>query len=333
MRGRFTTADADRNVKEDVVPKHPDVDAVLKLVGANGPDPILPGDASSEEQKRALAALRITPARPVADDDPVSSKDETTEGGVTLRVYRDAGTAPFSPVVVFMHGGGWVLGDLDMHDHVCRKLARGTGLGVVSVDYRLAPEHPFPAATTDCEEALDWVVAHADDLGADVSRIIALGSSAGANLAAALALQERATGRNRLALQVLAYPVTDSSQSSTSYLENATGNFLTARQMAWFWDCYVPDAAERTNPLASPLHAENLEGVARAIVLTAEYDVLRDEGESYAQALSAAGVDVEYIPSPGMIHGFLGMAPAITSAEPALEDIISRIHRLLPTAH
>lgn len=307
------------------MPKHDDVVAVLKLVGANGPDALLPADASGEELERALAALRVTPARPVDEDDPVTAREERTEGGVPLRIYRAAGTASSAPVVLFMHGGGWVLGDLDMHDHVCRRLARGTGIIVVSIDYRLAPEHPFPAAVVDCVEALDWVVAHAGDLGADAGRIVALGSSAGGNLAAALALHEKATGTDRLALQVLAYPVLDSGQASPSYAENATGNFLTARQMAWFWDCYVPDVNERTNPLASPLHADSLEGVAGAIVLTAEYDVLRDEGASYARALADAGVEVEYIRCPGMIHGFLGMAPAITAADPTLDDIVDRI--------
>lgn len=309
------------------MPLNEDVVAVLSAVGPNGPDPLLPQDDSPEALGRSLAALRVTPARPVAPDDPVSAHDRTTDGGVPLRVYARAASG-LQPIVIFLHGGGWVLGDLDMHDHVCRRIA-ADGFVVVSVDYRLAPEHVFPAAIDDTIAALDWVADNAAELGGDAARLVAMGSSAGGNLAAALALHDRATGGRRIAAQVLAYPVLDSRQDTSSYRDNATGYFLTARQMAWFWDQYAPDPASREDWRASPAHTPTLVGLPPAIVVTAEFDVLRDEGDEYARRLAADGVDVHHLPVPGVIHGFLAMAPNVAAAEPVLADVLGRLHGIL----
>jgi acetyl esterase len=306
------------------MPLDPDVAAFLATIDANGFDELLPTGPSARERDEALRRLRNLRRPPIDPDDTVTTQDVTTGDGVALRVYRSPAADGTEPVVMYLHGGGWVLGDLDTHDHLCRYLAR-SGAQVVSVDYRLAPEHPFPAALDDAASALDWVTEGWSDVS--TPRVVVMGTSAGGNLTAALALREAAKSANRIAAQVLAYPVLDSRMGTPSYTENANGYHLTALQMAWFWQQYLADA-DRTDPLASPTHARSLHGLPPTVIVTAEYDPLRDEGADFAARLSAAGVAVEYVPVPGVIHGFLAMADQFPIARSALDDVITRIKRL-----
>ena len=227
---------------------------------------------------------------------------------IPVRIYHPTETRAASPVIVYYHGGGWVVGDLDSHDNLCRSLALKAKAIVVAVEYRLAPEHGFPAAADDAYAALLWVVANTRTLHVDPSRIAVAGDSAGGNLAAVVGQLARDLGGPKLHAQILLYPAVDLSrmdrQSTTDF---ASGFFLTRERMSWFVDLYVPDKATRTSPKVSPLLAANLHGLAPAIVVTAKFDPLRDEGEEYAAALRKAGVPVRARRFEGMIHGFMSM--------------------------
>lgn len=252
----------------------------------------------------------------------VSAEDRTVPGpggDIPIRVYRPegpdgVGEGPDRPgICVYYHGGGFVIGSIATHDRDCRMLADQGRCIVVSVDYRLAPEHPFPAAPDDCYAALEWVAANASDLGGDPARLAVAGDSAGGNLAAVTALRARDRSGPDLAFQLLVYPVVDLTPSLEdpkypSMTENAEGYFLTLADMAFFADCYVPDEAVRPDPSASPLLANTLEGLPPALVLTCEFDPLRDQGEAYAKALADAGVAVTLNRYDGAIHGVMGMA-------------------------
>lgn len=246
-------------------------------------------------------------------------------GDVTVRVYRPDVDGP-APVLVFLHGGGWVIGNLESHDVPCRALCRNAEVVVVSVDYRLAPEHPSPAALDDAWAALTWVASHASEVGGDPSRIAVGGDSAGGNLAALLALRARDEGGPDLAHQMLIYPVTDLASEHPSYVENGDGYFLTADTMRWFIGHYLGTEREHGDPAdpgISPLRADDLSGLPPAQVLTAEFDPLRDEGDAYAARLAEAGVAVDHVPHPGLVHGFIGMgllSPDCASAAVAAAD-------------
>jgi acetyl esterase len=246
-------------------------------------------------------------------------------GKLRVRVYRPLSTE-LLPVVIWFHGGGWVVGTLDSHDPVCRALANRTPCVVVAVDYRLAPEAPFPAAVEDSWAATQWVVQEALKLGGDTSRIVVAGDSAGGNLAAAVALRARDSGLE-LALQVLVYPVTDSDLDSESYLRLATGLNLTRAKMEWYWQQYL-GGADGSHPEASPLRAPDLAGVAPALVQTAEHDPLLSEGEAYAARLGEAGVPVTLTRYDGMIHGFIRMPALVAEADFSLAEIASAVARL-----
>jgi acetyl esterase len=238
-------------------------------------------------------------------------------GPVRLRLYwpkvADAGNPV--PAIVYYHGGGHVIGSLDTHDFVARNLCAGAGALVASVDYRMGPEHKFPAAVDDSFAAMQWVHANAGGLGADAARLGVHGDSAGANLAAVVALMAHDAGQPRLCLQSLVYPVTDYTMSMPSYRKFATGyGILTREAMLWFRNHYLCRAEDAEDWRASPLKAANLAGTAPAIVITAECDVLHDEGERYAAALREAAVPVEYREYPGMIHAFFGMVPLVDDA-------------------
>lgn len=226
--------------------------------------------------------------------------------GVPVRLYRPSETSGLG-LLVYYHGGGWVIGSLDTHDDVCRKLANAMGHAVLSVDYRLAPEHPFPAPVDDCVHALRWAHANAARLDIDPTRLAVGGDSAGGNLAAVVANMNVVP----LRYQMLIYPVTDATRSSASYQENANGYRLTAAGMKWFCDHYVSGAAgSERDPHVSPLHADatTLSAAPPALVITAEYDPLRDEGEEYARRLLAAGVPCSLTRYYGQIHGFFSMS-------------------------
>lgn len=225
-------------------------------------------------------------------------------GQIPVRVYTPQGPSPF-PVLVFFHGGGFVLCSIETHDELCRALANGIGCLVVSVEYRLAPEHKFPAAVEDCYAATKWVAQNAKDIGADSTRIAVGGDSAGGNLAAVVAQIARDSTMPPLVFQLLIYPTTNFAHDTPSSKENADGYFLTKNDMVWFRSLYLHGDADRDNPHASPLRARSLNRLPRALVITAEFDPLRDEGEAYAARLRQAGVKVACTRYDGMIHGFL----------------------------
>ena len=250
-------------------------------------------------------------------------------GQIPLRIYTPLteGDAP-PPIAMMFHGGGWVIGDLDTADGQSRELCAGAGCIVVSVDYRLAPEHRFPAAADDCFAATLWASENGSALGGDPKHIAVVGDSAGGNLAAVVTLMARDAGGPAIAAQVLVYPATNGVRFETaSYRECAEGYMLTAEAMHWFWDQYA-DPGERSNPRASPLLAGDLSGLPPALVMTAEYDPLRDDGEAYATALEAAGNTVECVRFDGFLHGFFAHGPTIPATRPAMEKACAMIGSL-----
>ena len=263
------------------------------------------------------------------DPEPVDLVEDRTlpgpGGDIPVRVY-DPEPGATSPVVAYFHGGGFVMMDIDTHDRVCRRLANAGRAVVVSVDYRLAPEHRFPAALDDCMAVTHWLTAHADELAGDPARIAVAGDSAGGNLAAATALASRNGGPGLIA-QVLVYPVIDAACATESFATNADGYLLTAATMRWFWDQYLGDEGDGANAYASLLRADDLSGVPPALVITAEYDVLRDEGEEYAARLRDAGVEVTCSRYDGMIHGFLMMDAMTPAAGRAMAEIATFLDR------
>ncbi|PYM22860.1 MAG: acetyl hydrolase [Candidatus Rokuibacteriota bacterium] len=252
-------------------------------------------------------------------------------GPIPLRVYRPAGVPASTPlaVLVFFHGGGWVIGDLETHDVLCRQLTAGSGVSVVSVDYRLAPEHKFPAAVDDAWAATRWVVAHAGELAVDASRLAVGGDSAGGNLAAVVALLARDKGAPAIAVQVLIYPVTDLVGETRSYRDFAEGYLLTREGMRWFIAHYLTAEAEAADWRASPIRAQSLAGLPAALIVTAGFDPLRDEGEAYAERLRDAGVRVDSVCYGGMIHGFVPMGRLLDTAGRAISLIAGSLSQAL----
>jgi acetyl esterase len=220
-----------------------------------------------------------------------------------------------------LHGGGWVLGNLDSQDALCRLLATRAQSVVASVDYRLAPEHPFPEALDDAMAALTWLREHIEFDGGDSSRVGVMGSSAGGNLAAAVSLRVRDAGLPPLATQILAYPVLDSGMKYRSYAEYASGYGLQSDQMHWYWDQYVPDKGRRRDPYASPMHAPSLRGMPSTLIVTAEFDLLRDEGRAYADRLRSESIEVDLVEYEGQVHGFLSAVGVMHDADRGVADI------------
>ena len=295
---------------------HPQIREVLKIMAEAGLRPIeAMTPAEAREQMEATARARTAEPMPVAR---VEEQMIPGPGGsIRLRLYwpKAAGAGSAVPAIVYYHGGGHVIGSLDTHDFVARNLCAGAEALVASVDYRMGPEHKFPAAVEDSFAALEWVHANAKALGADPDRIGVHGDSAGANLAAVVALMARDAGGPRLRLQSLVYPVADYTMSTPSYEEFAIGyGILTRNAMVWFRDHYLRSPKDAEDWRASPIKAPSLAGVAPAVVITAECDILHDDGERYAAALRGAGVPVEYREYPGMIHAFFGMVPAVDDA-------------------
>jgi acetyl esterase len=246
---------------------------------------------------------------------------------IPLRLYRPAGAAAEAslPALVFFHGGGWVVGDLETHDPMCRHLANAAQCAVIAVDYRLAPEHKFPAAVEDCFAATEWVAANGGALGVDGARLAVGGDSAGGNLAAVISLMARDRGSPRLCLQLLLYPALDFGMSHPSHQRFAEGHLLTLATMRWFGEAYIRGPQDVADWRASPLRAPDLSGLPPAYVLTAGYDPLCDEGAAYVRRLRESGVPVEHRHLPGQIHGFLLMGKIIRAAGPALDDIAAAL--------
>ncbi|MBI1346051.1 alpha/beta hydrolase fold domain-containing protein [bacterium] len=236
-----------------------------------------------------------------------------------IRITTPKEEGPYG-VCLYFHGGGWVLNSVDTHDDLVRRLTAAAGCVFISVDYRLAPEHPYPAAVEDGYAVLEWIAENAREFDIDHRRIAVAGDSAGGNIAAALCLMSRDRNGPPIRQQCLAYPITDCDFTRPSYIDNAEGYFLTASQMKWFWNHYCPDLAQRFEPYASPIRGD-LSGLPSALVLTAEYDPLRDEGDAYALALQEAGVDTIWQQYPGMIHAFLRRTESFDAAGEAIEDI------------
>ena len=247
-------------------------------------------------------------------------------GEITVRAYSPHGPGPH-PARGYYHGGGWVIGDLYTHDGLCRSITNAARCAVLSVDYRLAPESKYPVAVEDSYAALLWIVSNAERLGIDRRRMAVGGDSAGGNLATVMALMARDRTGPRLALQVLIYPVTDHDLDTRSYRENATGYILTREGMRWFWNHYLASEAQGREPYASPLRAASLAGLPPALVITAEYDPLCDEGEAYAARLRDAGVPVTLTRYPGMFHGFVRLTNVLDKARTALDEIASSVQK------
>jgi acetyl esterase len=248
-------------------------------------------------------------------------------GELAARLYHPGGAGPL-PVLLYFFGGGWVLGTLDTCDEVCRRLCRGVGALVLSVGYRLAPEHPFPAAPHDCYAALRWAATHVDSHGGDPARIAVAGDSAGGNLAAAVTLLARERGP-ALAGQVLVYPNTEHGADTRSMRENTDPARFNRRSVTWYWGHYLAAPADGENPLASPLRAADLAGLPPALLLTAELDPLRDEGERYAARLAQAGVPVKQLRYDGMAHGFFTMTGTCEAAREATGKVVDFLRSIL----
>ena len=299
---------------------HPQAQQILDGKAASGAPPLW--ELTPDEARAGVEANNATiPAGP----DLESVRDiviPSQAGGMPARVYSPSESAP--GLVVYFHGGGWVVGSLDGWDSSVRTLAAASGCDVVSVDYRLAPEHVFPAAANDAYDALVWA-ASAGGL-ADGRPLVVAGDSAGGNLAAVAALRARDFGGPPIALQVLVYPVTDSDLDRRSYREYDGDEYIVNRRdMAWFWDRYAPDPAARVNPYASPLRASSLAGLPPAYLVTAEHDPLRDEGFAYADRLRVARVPVEHRHYGSQIHGFFSFTGVLDDADKAVSEAGSAI--------
>jgi acetyl esterase len=312
------------------MPLDPQIAGILALLTQMGAPSLASGTV---EEARNGFRISTVDVRDPATLAPVRSTEDSTipgpAGDIPIRIYRpDIDGAV--PTMAFFHGGGFVIGDIETHDDQARLLCRDVEMVVVSVDYRLAPEHPFPAGFEDCLAATHWVSDNIASLGGDADRIVVGGDSAGGNFAAAVALAVRETGP-KLAAQFLIYPGVDFVEGADypSRLENAEGYFLTAEDMVWFMTNYLGTHTDTNDPRASPIRAADLAGAAPAIIGTAEFDPLRDEGEAYAKALAAAGVDVIATRYDGMIHGFYGLGVHSAAAAAAVTDMNASLRKLL----
>ncbi len=299
--------------------------AVIEMMEQNGVS--FEGVSSlTAEELRNRMQLGEMPVEEVArtEDRTIPGADGTEQ---PIRIYWPGATDELLPVVVFFHGGGWVIGGIDSHDGQVREMVNRTGVVYVSVDYRLAPEARFPAAAEDCYAATQWVAANAASLGADADRLGVAGDSAGGNLATVVAQMARDRGGPAIAYQLLVYPCCDMDTNAwPSQTENGSGYFLTKESMEWFRDQYV-EVSDRDHPYVSPIKAPDLGGLPPACVITAEYDPLRDEGEAYARRLQEAGVACEIHRYDGMFHGFFGMTMAIPTAVEAQETAAAALRQ------
>ena len=307
---------------------HPEAQALLTALGELGTPPF---ECMTVPQAREATAAFLDLQPPAEDVGSVVDRTIPGPGGdVPVRVYTPAGERTRG-VLVYFHGGGWVIGDLDTVDRPCRTLANAADVVVVSVDYRLAPEHRHPAAFDDCLAATRWVAEHAGELGADPARLAVGGDSAGGHLAAAVSLAARESGPD-IAFQLLIYPVTDFAFTTGSYTDNGEGFLLQRATMQWFWAHYLGAQDPGKDPTAFPARAESFVDLPPAFVATAEYDPLRDEGEAYAQALRDAGVTVTATRYEGMIHGFLWTLGATPAGSRMVDDAVAALRPALSPA-
>jgi acetyl esterase len=313
--------------KEPAMALDPDAERVLEMVRQSGRPPyetVTPAEARA--LFRAARDVLCPEPAPVAEIRDLAAPGP--DGGmVPLRLYRAAGTAATEilPALVYFHGGGWVVGDLDCYDTLCRHLAKAARCAVVAVDYRLAPEDKFPAAVDDCLAAARWVAETGTTIGIDGDRLAVGGDSAGGNLAAVVSLSARDVGMPPLRAQLLLYPAVDFAMNHASNQRFAEGHLLTLATMRWFAGHYLRGTEDIADWRASPLRASDLSGVAPAFVLTAGYDPLCDEGQAYARRLQDDGVAVSQLHIPDQIHGFLTMGRIVRAAEPALDEIAAAL--------
>ncbi len=303
---------------------NPQAKVLLDQMAAMGMPPI-----HEQEPEAVREANRLPPAVPGATMAHVEDRSIPGPGGeIPVRIYRPTEASDHS-LLVWYHGGGWVIGDLDGADVTCRELAARSGSVVVSVDYRLAPEHRYPAAHEDCYAATVWAAGNAAELGADAGKLAVGGDSAGGNLAAVVSLRARDEDGPAIRFQLLVYPVTDHNYETVSYNDNAEGYLLTRDGMEWFWNHYLGPDGDGSHPHASPLRAEDLSGLPPAHVITAEYDPLRDEGEAYAERLRGAGVAVTQTRYAGQIHAFYGMHGVLDDATNAAQESAEKLKAAL----
>jgi len=312
------------------MPLAPEYAAMFEQIAQQEPGPAL--SELAPEQAREVYRMM----RPVNTELTIHKCEDRTIAGslgdIPIRIYTPQGSGPFGILMNF-HGGGWVIGDLDTSDAVCREIATLAEVVVVSVDYRMAPEHVYPAAVTDAYDATCWAVDNVADLNGN-GKLGVAGESAGANLSAVVALMARDNitqdkGGPKIDFQCLLYPVTDCDLSRKSYLDNGVGYLLETQTMQWFWDTYCPDEGQRKEAYASPLRADDLSNLPPALVVTAEFDPLRDEGEAYATALTAAASEAKAIRYDGVVHDFMATAAMFEVSRKALIETVSAIKQRL----
>ncbi|MEU9992654.1 alpha/beta hydrolase [Streptomyces sp. NPDC048045] len=310
---------------------HPQVAALRARLLAAGTRPLY---ALRIEEARAadLAAARASGGEPEPVRAVVDGEFPGPAGSLPVRFYRPRADDTPLPVLCYFYGGGWTLGSIDTCDAICRRLANATGCLVAAAGYRLAPENPYPAAVEDCRAAVRWLAGHAHLHGGDGSRLAVGGDSAGGNLAAVVSLHARDHGGPPIAAQLLVYPNTDYLADTESRRENSDEVFFNHRSVDWYWRHYLTDPAHGREPYVSPLRAPSLSGLPPALVITAEYDPLRDEGENYAERLAAEGVDTRLSRYDGMIHGFFAMRGVLDPASDALDEAAAflRAHLAAP---
>jgi acetyl esterase len=312
---------------------HPQTRALLDLMQERGVPPthtLSPDEARKLDRERRAFTQPAPP--PVGEVRELQA--EGPHGAIPLRLIRPLGAAKDAPlpVLVYYHGGGWVIGDLETHDTLCRELANGAGCAVVAVDYRLAPEQRFPAAVDDCLAATYWIARHGAALGLDAARLAVGGDSAGGNLAAVMTLAAREAGDLPIAFQLLIYPATDMRRTAPSHESNGQGLLLTRDTIAYFHDHYIVEAKDDLDWRASPLLHENLAGLPPAFVLTAGYDPLRDEGLQYAQKLTQAGTRSALVCFERQIHGFILMGRVLDEANTAVQLCAAQLRSALSGA-
>ncbi len=302
------------------MPLAPEYQAMFAQLADTEPAPPPLWELTPEQGREMYRAMR-----PLIAELPIHDVEDReipgSLGSIPVRIYRPAGAGPFG-VLMYFHGGGWVIGDLDTCDAVCREIATLGDVIVVSVDYRMAPEHVYPAAVTDCYDATVWAAANIENAN---GKLGVAGESAGGNLSAVVCLKARDEDGPKIDFQCLLYPVTDCTMAQPSYAENGEGYLLEKQSMVWFWDTYCPDKASREEPYASPSRAPNLSSLPPALVVTAEFDPLRDEGEAYAAALNAAGTEATAVRYDGLVHDFFATAALFECSRGGFEATVRAI--------